>query len=261
MVNMLKMDMYRLFKSRSFKIVLIVVVLLNLLTGPTDKIFNYIQQKTAKAGDEPVIWEKTFEMAKYFTSPLGFFDSIMILLSIVWFSYADLGHGYIKNLAGQLPQKGYTVISKFIVVGFQNFVLMLAAAIAQTVGFLPFKTCDFTAGMGGALGYFFLKWLLLLSISAIILFFSSGLKSKNAATTTAVLMGGRILSLTYMLFSFGIQKIPLKFLKDFQLGDYMPDSLMDNTQPPIVKSVIISLCIVVVFISFTVSIFNKKDVN
>ena len=70
MVNMLKMDMYRLFKSRSFKIVLIVVVLLNLLTGPTDKIFNYIQQKTAKAGDEPVIWEKTFEMAKYFTSPL-----------------------------------------------------------------------------------------------------------------------------------------------------------------------------------------------
>lgn len=261
MVNLLKMDMYRLLKSKSFKVVLIVVVLLNLLTGPVDKIINIIQQKIAQAGDEPVIWEKSFEMAKYFISPLGFFDGILILLSIVWFSYADLGQGYIKNIAGQLPQKGYSVISKFLVVGFQNFVLMFAAACSQTIGSLPFRKCDFTTGMGGAMGYFFLKWLLLLSISAIILFFSSGLRSKNAATTTAVLMGGRILSLTYMLFSMGIQRIPMKIFKDFQLSDYMPDSLMELTQPPIAKSVIISLCLIVVFMSFTVRIFNKKDVN
>lgn len=261
MVNMLKMDMYRLFKSKAFKVVLIIVVSLNLTYGPLIRLLSYISEKTASADSEPVVWERAMNFADIVKSPLGFFDNILILLSIVWFSHADLGHGYIKNIAGQLPQKGYTVISKFIVVGIQNLFLVLAAVIAQTIGYIPFKDINYTEELSGAIGYFWLKWLLMLAISAIILLFSSGFKSKTAATTTAVLMGGQILSLTYMLFSFGIRKIPLKFLKEFELGDYMPDSLMSEAEPPVVKSIIVSLVIISVFMTATINIFNNKDVN
>jgi hypothetical protein len=99
------------------------------------------------------------------------------------------------------------------------------------------------------------------AISAIILLFSSGFKSKNAATTIAVLMGGKILTLTYSLISLGIQQIPLKIFKGFSLSKYMPDALMGADKPPVVRSLVIIACYTMVMLTLTVSIFNKKDVN
>ena len=261
MVNMIKMDMYRLFKSKSFKVVLIVVIILNLLYGSYNRLNTYLTAKSLAEGEDPVVWAKTVDFAKFLRKPVFYFDCIMTLLSIVWFSHSDLSHGYIKNIAGQLPKKGHTVISKFIVVGVHNFFLLAAAVIGQLIGYLPYSEIDFSHELSNGILHFWIKWLLLLSISAIILLFSSGFKSKNAATTIAVLMGGKVLTLTYALVSAGIRKVPADFLKHFELTDYMPDALMSFAQPSVKTSVIVSLVIIAVFMTATVKIFNKKDVN
>ena len=261
MVNIIKMDMYRLFKSRSFKVVLIVVVILNLLYGSYNRLDTYFTAKSLEEGADPVVWSKTVDFAKFLRKPVFYFDCIMTLLSIVWFSNSDLSHGYIKNIAGQLPKKGHTVISKFIVVGVHNFFLLFAAVIGQLIGYLPYSSINFTNDLGEGILHIWIKWLLLLSISAIILLFSSGFKSKNAATTIAVLMGGKVLTLTYALVSAGINKIPVDCLKDFDLTKYMPDALMSFARPDVKTSVIVSIVIIAVFITATVRIFNKKDVN
>ena len=261
MVNIIKMDLYRLFKSRSFKVVLIVVVILNLLYGSYDRLNTYLSAKSVVEGEDPVVWSKTVDFAKFLRKPIFYFDCIMTLLSIVWFSHSDLSHGYIKNIAGQLPKKGYTVISKFIVVGVQNFFLLTAAVIGQAIGYLPYASIDFTDEIGDGIKHFWIKWLLLLSISAIILLFSSGLKSKNAATTIAVLMGGKILTTTYALLDIGIHKLSIDAIDDFYISNYMPDTLMAFARPDVKTSVIVSLVIIAVFMTATVRIFNKRDVN
>jgi hypothetical protein len=261
MVNIIKMDMYRLFKSKSFKVVLIIVIILNLINGSIDRLSTYLTAKSVAEGEEPVVWAKTIAFSGFLKKPVFYFDCIMTLLSIVWFSHSDISHGYIKNIAGQLPKKGHTVISKFIVVGMHNFLLLFVAVIAQTIGYLPYCSIDFGDDLGNGILHFWIKWLLLLAISAIIILFSSGLKSKNAATTIAVVMGGKIMTLTYMLISAGIQKIPLDCLKDFNLSKYMPDSLMTSAEPDVKRAILVSLAIIVVFMTATVKIFNKKDVN
>jgi len=261
MVNIIKMDLYRLFKSKSFKVVLIVVIILNVLYGSYNRLDSYFTARSVAEGADPVVWSKTVNFAKFLRKPIFYFDCVMTLLSIVWFSHSDLSQGYIKNIAGQLPKKGHTVISKFIVVGVHNFFLLVAAVIGQLIGYLPYSKINFTNDLGDGIKHFWIKWLLLLSISAIILLFSSGLKSKNAATTIAVLMGGKILTTTYALVDLGIHKLKIDALDDFYITDYMPDTLMSFARPDVKTSVIVSLVIIAVFLTATVHIFNKRDVN
>ncbi len=257
MGNVLRMDMYRLFKSTSYKVIWICIALLNLMSGPVEKglylIAKYVS-KSAKAS-----YPSTFSVASIIAKPIGTIDGMLMLLSIVWFSYADLGHGYIKNIAGQLPKKGQTVISKFIAIEFHNLFLLLTAAVFQFAGLIIFRSPDFS-GCGKALIYLAVNWCLYMAISSVILMFSTGFKSKNAATVVAVLMGTGMLALFYNLIDLGIHKIPFDFCEKISLAKFMPDALL-SSKPPIIKSLIVSACFVVVLTRLTIDIFNKKDIK
>ena len=259
MVNIMKMDIYRLFKSTSYKVMMILIVIFNFIDAPVG--WALIKLAKRMGSKDITDWPSTVKLSSLVANPVGWLTGIFILMSVVWFSYADLGHGYIKNIAGQLPKKGQTVMSKFFAVEIHNLILMIIAVIANVLGYLPFSKIDFTSGMARAAESFFLKYLLFMAISVIVLFFSTGLKSKNAATVIAILMGSKLLSLSYMLVNLGLQKIPFKFMKDFDISKYMPDSLIGDTNPPLVRSLIVSACFIVILMNLTVSIFNKKDIT
>jgi hypothetical protein len=74
-------------------------------------------------------------------------------------------------------------------------------------------------------------------------------------------MGGKILTTTYALVDLGIHKLKIDALDDFYITDYMPDTLMSFARPDVKTSVIVSLVIIAVFLTATVHIFNKRDVN
>ena len=257
MGNVLRMDMYRLFKSTSYKVIWICIALLNLSVGPISKGLYLLGKYVTKTAN--VSFPASFDVASIIAKPIGVIDGMLMLLSIVWFSYADLGHGYIKNIAGQLPKKGQTVISKFIAIEFHNLFLLLNAAIFQFLGMIIFSTPNFR-GWEKAIAYFAVNWCLYMAISSIILLFSTGFKSKNAATVIAVLMGTGMLSLFYNLIDLGIHRIPFDFCEKISLAKYMPDALI-SAKPPIVKSLIVSACFVVVLIRLAIDIFNKKDIK
>ena len=256
MGNVLRMDMYRLFKSTSYKVIWICIALLNLLSGPVEKglylIGKYFSKNSAS-------FPSSFKVASVIAKPIGVIDGMLMLLSIVWFSYADLGHGYIKNIAGQLPKKGQTVISKFIAIELHNLFLLLTAAVFQVLGLLFFRTPNFN-GIEKGLAYLAVNWCLYMAISAVILMFSTGFKSKNAATVVAVLMGTGMLALFYSLIDLGIHKIPIDFFEKISLAKFMPDALV-GSKPPVVKSLIVSACFVIVLMRITIGIFNKKDIK
>ena len=83
---------------------------------------------------------------------------------------------------------------------------------------------------------------------------------KNAATVVAVLMGTGMLALFYNLIDLGIHKIPFDFCEKISLAKFMPDALL-SSKPPIIKSLIVSACFVVVLTRLTIDIFNKKDIK
>lgn len=141
MGNVIKMDLYRLVKSLSFKICLIIVFLLNLIDGPLEKIMFNLGKSLAENSEDSERalaelgeWNSTFHLGNVLASQLGIICTAVFLLCIVWFCYADIQHGYIKNIAGQLPSRGHTIVSKFVVIQFTTLMFYAVTIIGSTVG-------------------------------------------------------------------------------------------------------------------------------
>ena len=283
MGNVIKMDLYRLNKAMSFKVGLIIVFLMNLVEGPLSKIVFSITEKIAENSDnkEEMLkelgeWANDFHFGNIVAAQLGIICTAVFLLVIVKFCYADIQHGYIKNIAGQLPSRGHTIVSKFIVIQFAILVFYAATIIGNTAGQLivgrEMKFDMFITGvdgapdkmfsMGAALGEFAVKWLLLSGLCALVLLLTTGIGANIAGTVVAVLCGAGFTSLAYTGISAGIRK--LFSLDEFQLADYMPDSLYRTNlcaEDSILKAIIIGAAFVAVVMYFTTTLYNKRDIK
>ena len=290
MGNVIKMDLYRFRKALSFKVCLIIVFLLNLIEGPLAKILFNLGKSLAEKNDNPEKalaelgdWDNTFHIGNAFAGQFGIICTAVFLLCIVWFCYADIQHGYIKNIAGQFPSRGHTIVSKFVVIQFAIGIFYAATIIGQLVGNLVVgrsvkfdlfyagsfdvetldREADKVYSMASALGEFALKWILLSGICALVLLLTTGVGSNVAGTIIAILCGAGFTGLGYSGISAGINKL-FKFKKDFDLTEYMPDSLYRTDlvkEDAMIRGLIVGIITVVVLLYFTTKLYNKKDIK
>ena len=132
----------------------------------------------------------------------------MLFISIISFTYADIANGYVKNIAGQLPKRGYTVVSKFIVMAIHNTIFMVCALVGRIVGELLVRSITFDDSFTRSLITFVLKWLLFQSICTILLFVTTGLGNKTFASIIGVIISTGVLGGIYM----GIDYLAARFL-------------------------------------------------
>ncbi len=192
------------------------------------------------------------------------------------FCYADIQHGYIKNIAGQLPSRGHTIVSKFIVTQFATLVFYAVTIVANTAGQLiigqHIKFDMFISGgedepdkyftLLQALGEFAVKWLLLSGLCALVLLLTTGVGSNVAGTIIAVLCGAGFTGLAYAGITAGINK--LFKLKNFDLSDYMPDSLYRTgllEEGCMFRAIIVALIAIFVLLLATTTLYNKRDIK
>ena len=283
MGNVIKMDLYRLVKSLSFKICLIVVLVLSLTDGPITKIVYDLGKKVAESADDGGEalaklgeWSNEFHFGNIIASQLGVICTAVFLLCIVWFCFADIQHGYIKNIAGQLPSRGHTIVSKFAVIEFALVIFFVVKIIGETAGQLiigrEMKLDMFYAGTDGApdqvfsLGAAFaelgVKLLLLSGICALVLLLTTGVGSNIAGTIVAVLCGAGFTGLAYSGITAGINKL---FKTDeFDLSCYMPDSLYRTdlwSDELMLNGLIMGIASIAVLMYFTFTLYNKKDIK
>ncbi|MBP1536967.1 MAG: hypothetical protein ILA17_03740, partial [Ruminococcus sp.] len=79
----------------------------------------------------------------------------------------------------------------------------------------------------------------------------------------AILCGAGFTGLAYTGISAGINKL-FKFKKDFELSDYMPDSLYRtnlNEEGCMLRALIVGIITVVVLLYFTTKLYNKRDIK
>ena len=120
MGNVIRSDIYRLFRQKSLYIIMGIVALLNFAEGPVLKILFNLTKSLASDDDVAEMGGFMSEMkfSTILSESLGNVDTVFVLLVVIWFAYADLAHGYVKNIAGQLSKKGNIVISKTAVTAF-----------------------------------------------------------------------------------------------------------------------------------------------
>ena len=179
MLNMIKMDLYRMFRTKSMYVVWIVLAVSVLFTTfmcktdydslskedtvrqeqfaePTAENINVGMMVTLPT--EP--GEKVTVYDIFFANSQGKFYALFLVIFAVMFSTADIGSGYIKNIGGQVQKRGTLIFSKSIALAVFTVLTMAGAFLLQgAANYIVFK--ELTWGSSKAVLSYFLTELAL----------------------------------------------------------------------------------------------------
>ena len=251
MGNLIKMDLYKVRKSKFFFISMLIMTALTIVVYVLLPILQRV------VGEDPS--DTKAYLSECIATP---FMTSLMFLSVVHISYMDIANGYIKNIAGQLSNKGSTVISKFIAIGVHNLIFLVCASAVNT--FASMISYDFVVDDNVIQGILtlLLKWLLSMAMSAILLFFTNGLKSNVLGYIVTICLCFNVLSALYMGINFALEKLGVK---NFDISKYTIDTFYDSVNVMkdnyVVSSILGAIIYGGIFMFLTVWMFNKKDVK
>ena len=143
MWNLIKMDFYRLFTGKTMKIGALMAFLVStgymLMSLGLVKLCQYASATDPEAamGIALVIpqagWLYGINFADIVLSGTAAFSLFIGCMISANFIGSEQSCGYTKNFAGQLPDKGYMAISKFIVTSVAQFVVLLIYSVVSAV--------------------------------------------------------------------------------------------------------------------------------
>ena len=223
MLNLLKMDLYRLFRSSTTWIMFFVTIGMVVFAVSMAK---YDASNMAQGGDSMAteigadVNEATVNMnfgisattmPEWITGDVDFADLVstqvgsglfLIIVSIfvTLFVCAEHKNGYIKNIAGQFPNRGMLIVSKAIAVGAQMFSMFFVLALAM---FVTGKVCFGEGLVLNSVGKLFTvlggQFVLHYAFAAVILCIGVLFRSSALGMTIGILISCKVTSLIYML--------------------------------------------------------------
>ena len=260
MGNLIKMDLYRMRKGKTLLITLLIAVVISFAQTPVLKLLSMLMNFLGGSDSSaPDLFPATATLASFFRNPFPLIVGMLVLISASNFFFADLANGYIKNIAGQMPKRGYTVLSKFIAILPHNLLFMVLCVLANLAGSIIFQKITPGADLASAIGTFFLKMLLMQAVCAILLFVTTALRNKSLSTVVAVLVGLGLLGLVYLSIDSLIGQV---FKTDFSFFEtYMPDQLLSEDAPKALDSILSSLVTGGLFLLLAINVFDRRDVK
>lgn len=163
MLKLIKMDLYRMFHTKAFYVVWIfLAATIAFSTVMTKEDYKYMQEEAAKGQLETVSegnltvglnvtiptkpGEKVTVSDQIFANMQSKFVALFLVIFTVLFSTADITSGYIKNIGGQVKERGNLILSKavalLIYTGLTLFFYLGIQAICQYAVFGASKWGD-----------------------------------------------------------------------------------------------------------------------
>lgn len=155
MLNCIKMDLYRMFRMKSFYVIGIILAAAVIFTTSMSVIdYNIMEeeyknnpqalQQEVSSGDEPVNLgmdvtiptqpgEKVTVYDQVYANLHGKFIALFMVIFAVLFSTSDLSSGYVKNIGGQMKNRGTLILSKAVALFFYTVLTMAFYLVLQTV--------------------------------------------------------------------------------------------------------------------------------
>ena len=256
MANLIRMDLYRMLKSRTFLVCLILVFILAVGSAPLGKLMFTLAGSFSTEITEAYAAE--VPLSGILSEPFPMLGLMLMLLSLCFFFHADLEEGYIKNIAGQMPMKGFTILSKFMAAIVHNLIFAAAGIIGNVIGTFFVQRIIMDSNVLDSIRIFALKLLLLQSICAILLLVVSTFRSKSFGMILAVLFGLGLTPLIYLGINEALKPV---FGEATDISKYMPDSVMNETPLDTVKAILVAIAAGVIFLLPAIRVFDRKDVK
>lgn len=256
MGKLIRMDLYRMLKSKTFLVCLSVAFVLALANALVAKLMYTLANSLSSEINETFAAE--VNLSDLLSDPFPMMGLMLALLSLCFFFYADVENGYIKNIAGRMPMKGFTILSKFVASGVHNLIFAAAGIIGNLIGTVLVQRIVMDANVLDSIRVLALKLLLAQSLCAMLVLVVSTFRSKSLGMILAVLFGMGLTSLIYM----GINEClkPL-FGEGTDISKIMPDTVMNETPLGTPKALAVAIVAGAVFLLPAIRIFDRKDVK
>ena len=274
MLNLIKMDLYRLLRSKTLRVGLIAAAIVALSCMLLSLGLLEIVKLTS--GDNlAAVAEMSFlfpcfsflagaswaDIVLYGVGSFSLFIGCMITASFIG---SEQSCGYVKNIAGQIPHKGFLAISKFIATSVaMALVLLVYLAVCAPLASALFSSY-ITNGYAVAelCGAVALRFLLFTAVNAVIVFLCTLTKSHAAAMVTGAILGIGVTTIVYFAINSVLGMLKIKF----DVSNLMPDGVngmlnCDNLLEILPKALAVSLVFIAGFVTGTYLLTEKRDVR
>lgn len=274
MFKLIKMDFYRLFNTKAVKFGALaacaIAAVYMLLSLGLIELLKWSMQDSDPASIAEmsilipqVAWLNGADFADLVIGGTGAFSLFVGCMITASFIGSEQSCGYTKNFAGQLPNRGYMAVSKFVVTSFaQIMVLVLYAAVSSALAPLLFGKYITGYALVPLFEVLGLRLMLHVAINAIIVFICTLTKSHAIGMVIGSIFGIGVTQIAYMAISMvlGVAKI------NFNVSEYMPDGI--NAQLSVgsigglyIKAILVSIAFIAVFVTANYIVVSKRDVK
>ena len=245
MTKMIKMDLYRFFRSVSTWIILF-----------TDILLAFFSVMLVSTNSSIQIYSNAGELLAAQIN--GGMLMIICAVSVIIFASAKYKNGFIKNVANQLPRREMLVFSEvievFVACALYFFVYSFCTITAGAVFFgNTFITFSFSAIMKLLIVQFILHW----SFCCLILLFYMLTKSTAFTVATGLLIAFKILNIFYGF---------IKRFTHFNIDQFMLDSNifqvgMYSEKTIYTRAIFVGLLFLLAEIALLCMVMRKKEIK
>ena len=278
MIKLIKMDMRRLFHSKSFIIILVLSAVISMLTMFAILGFAKLYLVISSVGvyemsaEEYMVVREVFHLdwvdegaeigeLIYTGLDISLFFSCMLTAIFV---IAEHDSGYIKNIAGQIPDRGMLAISKLCPMAVYNFCIITAFCLAASFAGLIFVPHISSGNIPLLIEVLLTKFLLYIAVDTIILFVCTTSKNKAFSIGVSVVEGlgvtGALYSTVNLFLSRIFGGIDISISKFFPDGINEQISLASNTST-IIQALAVAVVYIVVFSYLSKLAMKKLDIR
>ena len=276
MLNMLKMDVYRMFRTKRLYVIWgIMIVTLIYTTYLSSLDYQVIQQigeetlstENVNIGISVLLPTKAGEVVTVYdvmyANISAKFLALFLLIFAVIFSTEDIQSGYVKNIAGQVKNRGHLILSKAISLMLFVVITLFGTILVQILSnfFIWGKIelgnfSDFFSYMGTQVVLHYAFVLIAMAISII-------LKNNVLSMIIVICLSMNIATIFYS----GIDKLIEKLgISRFHLLDYTITGKiamlpMEITSKDCIESIRVSIIFIIVSVVITELIFKKRDIS
>lgn len=281
MFNLTKMDMHRLLHSTTTWITIIFAIIIAIFgVAMTDMDIQASQENPPAAIEEMTTEQQVgitvtgnpewasgkVELGDIISMEMQ--SGLITILCVIFaalFANAEQKNGYIKNIGGQFPKRWKLILSKFLAIAVQTFVLLFVfVAVTAATSILFWGNQVYVASLNPLLKVLGIQYLLHTGLATLIMFLSILTRSTAFSTTTGILLCS---GLTAFLYS-GVNQVisNVKPTWNFDINNYVLESNIrgigiDTISDVMLRSAIVGIVFVIVFIVFSMITIQKRDIR
>ncbi len=314
MLNMIKMDVYRMFRTKSMYVIWIILLASALLTSFLSKIDydaankewekqqavesqadtdtdmqaadvvnaqDIEEQQAADSNKEQLSQQNTDNvnlgmsvelptepgkkvtvMDVFFSNAQGKFYALFLVIFAVMFATADIKSGYIKNIGGQVSQRGMLIVSRAVVLALFTAITFAGIFVFQAAAnMLAFK-CVVWGNWKEIIPYFLTELTLHYAFVLICMAIAVIIKNNVISMTLSVCLTMNIMSIVYGFIDYVVNR---KGLHNFSIYKYtvtgrMAMLPMNAGRDDVVSSMCVAVIFIIIMLSLSSYVFQKRDI-